>query len=1438
MAPQILLDSLETVRRRVRLLTVLFGIGLAATAAVAVLLTTVLADYLLNLPALPRLMLILIALGAIFYALWHWVIQSILARLTLNEVAGRVEKTFPQYQDRLRSTIDILAGGQFPGSEVMKQRVVSEAARLTQSLDLTRVVVARPVWYSSTAAMAAILLLALLVSLMGPQYRRIALDRLFTPFSAVEWPKSVNIEMVGNLPGRVSVGQRMDVAIRLSKGDKASRKAVIHYQYGDEKGGHFGPEEQELMVRGDDGVYRATVDAKTPGSEAAMGMVKIWMTSGDDQMDLKPVMVVQRLTLSGVEASITAPPYAKLPPVRVNLLQNPALLTFGSTVRLTAVFNKPLDPAKAINVEVLLEKAKDKAADKLAEKVPSPTFKWDAPVGNTVTATVDATQSFHFHLHATDVDGLSNTAAEEMEFLVRPDQNPTIVIENPRRNEDRTPDATVPVQMVAEDDFGITSLKLVVDRVADKKHWEIPLVANTAAVPGIQWNRVDSNSDLQRYRANFSWDLASLKDAQLKAGDVLEFYALVQDNFLLGSQTHAPVASGKLRIAIISHEQDDAKTTDALASAAEQITTLKQLQNTTQKQTEQLAKDLAGKPQMDKADQAAADRLANQQGTLAAQTKSLATKLGDLQTRMEENKSTNADLKTTTKDVKDLLNSAAENPMKNAAGDINNSKQEPAKDDRDKDLSDAKASQLKAMEQLQAAIGKMGAIDGLSRSIENVQNLLAAQQKLTSDTAAAGKNALGKTRDQLSPEDAKALDGLAKQQADLGQQVQKAIDQMNKNADKLGKTDPAGAKAMSQAADTGSQQNVPGKQKEAADATQDNKQSKAQSDQKQAELGLQMMLADLKEAEKRKLDELAKKLAELQQQVTILIRQQAGYNLDNLNLQGGDTVARLSNSVKLDLFTEAERDPKLPLPPMPIGMLSGGQEQTERNARDIAKAAEDMPDGAGPADLITKAADKMERAVVYLRDSKLPEAYNPPQTDALSALLEAKKLIDDQKKKADKKSDDQKKEAIKQQYMALLADQNEVDARTDAIDKAPRDEDGNLPREASVKLGQLPGEQGKLADRATKLGEDLQGLGSIVYNYANDDIVRNMKQVKDQLGRQQTGVVTQARQKQVVTELQLMIADLEPKPEESKFAQEAQPPKGGGGGPAKPGMPTEAELRLIKDLQSAENAETITVSKEPKQEKPELMALGNRQGDLRGLLDRLIQKASQGKSKLPPEPKDQDLLPEESGDNGKAKDPDAVAQKIDNSELENDLIGNGKAAKPGAKPAADADMDLSLVGDRMSRARQRLADRNDPGPVTQEIQRRILDNLDVLIEEARQKKQENQNPPPPPPGKEPKPGEEPKPDPGAKPQDADGKGKEQKQGAEQAKMPGDSSGGGDGAPGDPSADIAKQENHSWGSVPPKAREAVEESKGEIVLPKYQKLVDDYYRTLSTKANAH
>src|SRR5207302_7738286 len=126
---------------------------------------------------------------------------------------------------------------------------------------------------------------------------------------------------------------------------------------------------------------------------------------------------------------------------------------------------------------------------------------------------------------------------------------------------------------------------------------------------------------------------------------------------------------------------------------------------------------------------------------------------------------------------------------------------------------------------------------------------------------------------------------------------------MQKTAEQMAKSDQAASDAMKQAAQTSQSQNVSQKQDQASKDAEKNQQAQAQSNQKQAELGLQMMLDTLREAERRKLEKLAKQLDDATKAVENLIRQQAGHNIDNLMNQGGDKTKLVTD----DLLRKSKR---------------------------------------------------------------------------------------------------------------------------------------------------------------------------------------------------------------------------------------------------------------------------------------------------------------------------------------------------------------------------------------------------------------------------------------------------------------------------------------------------------------------------------------------------
>ena len=134
-----------------------------------------------------------------------------------------------------------------------------------------------------------------------------------------------------------------------------------------------------------------------------------------------------------------------------------------------------------------------------------------------------------------------------------------------------------------------------------------------------------------------------------------------------------------------------------------------------------------------------------------------------------------------------------------------------------------------------------------------------------------------------------------------------------------------------------------------------------QQSQAQVEVGLQTMIHQLEEAQQRKLEALARQLADMQEQIANLLRQQSGLNYDNLALQG-DPVLKTADAKLIDHLLELAERTKDHLPPTPdVDTQTRLQEQTERNTRGVSKSAEALPDGSAIVADLNRAADRMGR---------------------------------------------------------------------------------------------------------------------------------------------------------------------------------------------------------------------------------------------------------------------------------------------------------------------------------------------------------------------------------------------------------------------------------------------------------------------------------------------
>jgi len=1429
-----LLESLRNLRRRVKLLSVAYGAGIVLASAVGLVLAVVLLDYLLQLPAGPRIAVNLAALAVLGYAAWICVVRPALARITLSDLAGRIENTFPQFDDTLRSTVIFTQQKDVPGSEVMKFRTVERANTLASQVDLSQAVALKPVWGSIAMGLGALAIFLLIAALVDPNLRKIAADRLFAGDAA--WPKSTQIAMISVPAQRVAAGGDIPLSLKLTKGDV--KQATIRYRYDN------GPWQQEIVRADAGGVFSTNLKAQLDANRD-LSKLQIVVEAGDDEAQLAPVEVVPPLEIRQVVATVTPPAYSKLPPVQVNLAERPIVAAVGATADLNITFNKQLDTAKSIRI---VPSDTARAAPEVA---------WTFPRNGQATGRFDLSggafkpeDSFRFILRATDTDGFENQSALEYQITIHEDAKPSVVIDEPRQSEDRTPNATVPLRISADDDYGFDSVELVVEgkgpALASHEPWVIPLVKGGEPEAGVDW-QLSPNSTLERKRftAAFAWELDKLAGVTLKPGDKLEFFIRVRDNFDLAGQRHDPVDSSRLTITIISHDQFEAWMENQLSTVRQDLNAIKKTQDVVRSTTEEQSKETKEKGKLDDAQKATMSRLANQQATAASQTKQASQKLSELVKKATENKASEQGPRKAADEVSKQLDRTAEAPMKEATNKLNQAKetksdpkgspqqQKESAQQASEALDQASAQQADASKQLEEAMKKLNEFSGLRPAIENLEKIKEEQDKVAKEYKEKLKDALSKNPDALTPEQKKDLKDLTERQDELAKETAKAIKQMEDKADKMeqSKSDPAAAKAMKEAAQTGKSQSVPQKQSNpqdddgASQQMQKNQQANAQQKHKEIELGLDMMIEKLKAAERAKLEELQKQLAEMEQLLKDLVARQAGHNLDNLLIQDGTgkKITDLSEEERNALFADARRTlGELPNPLPELQVLTPSQERTHRNTVDTAQKAQALPDSA-PAGKIFAAGTKMEQAIVHLRASKLPDAYGP-QTEALKNLREALKLVEEAKKKTDDEINQQKEESIKQAYVKILERQKKIDEETIELEKNGRDEEGNLKRLAAVRLGPdgLPKEQGELSAEAKKLGEQLAAIKSIVYVWANKDIVNSMNEVKEDLAKPKTDLVVQTQQKRIEEQLEAMIKNLAQKPpEKPEFASRGGGGGGGGGGKPPPRMPTDVELRLLKDLQQAVNKATTIIDAEVakaggKKDAEKLVGLGGRQGELRNLLDQLLKAASEGEMSLAPEPKDTEKLPEE-----------ASVADIEDQEFLNDLLENKLDADTVEKT-------IKLVGDRMGRSRQRLALDNDPGKTTQEIQKRIVLDLDNLIKLAQQQQQQGGKPQPGQPGQ--KPGQ-PQPGQGEGPQQAGQQGQQpgqQSNGGNQAAA--DSSMGQGGTPNEDLSKVLEEKGREWGLITDRDRGAVMDSAGETTAEKYRKYVEDYYRELGKKAS--
>ncbi len=1194
-----LVARIVQLRARVRTVIALFGVGAVISAAVGGLFALMLADYLVHLPQALRLLLLLgwVVLAGVL--IWKLLIAPLSTRLTDQFLASRVENVNRQLADELMSAVQFIHS-RAAATNALAARHIDQTARNTANIRFEDAVDFRQAGKSLGVAGLVIAVVAI-IGALNPLLTRIAFSRWFSA-SPIAWPHTTHVsfdwsayagkEGAGGPPKVFPLGEKMAVRAKV---DQGSLPRVWLYNWTDKDSSTASTLMTYQKEQSSGGVYIFESALQPDGKQLSLRL-----EAGDDTEE--PPVTIQlapRPVITELFAAITPPPYVKniqdpakpAPAVVVDLLSQAGRAVEGSTVSLRIRATKPF-LVDANNQPVLrfVDMNKDEEIPlAMGRRLLEP---------NLAEITFKATKTLQARLMMRDTDTFENRVGGTVTLQVVPDALPSIVITEPRRSVDRAPTAFVEISLQATDDLGLDGLKLRADKFdakpGDPALFESPL----------QWSEqsADSSVGSTTGKSKYTWDLTPLN---LQPGARLTFYAMVQDNYEVDGVRHEWVKSAPLSLQIRSAAEIAEAARRNLTEVKERITNLKGQQEQTRSLTDAIRKavDASGVSTPQQKSQLA--DLAQQQNQEAASGNSIQQRTDQIADDLRQNKMGEGDLGKLAQEVAAGMQSVGQENMPKAAGDLNKAQESAGNHNPDPDAAKGEAKQAanamasangqqdQAIATMDALINRLASASDFEALRARVNNLLSQQQQVANQTKQLAAQTIGRNPQDLPRELQDKLAALAKQQDDLHNQTADTIDQMNKTAQQLTSTDPASSQSLQSAAQAGTQANVSNAQSTASSSIGSNQLSDAANSQSQAQRGLQQMADELNKNDRRQLEQLARQLRALLDEVKKLKADEEALNKDTV--AAGPTAAS-----------------------GPMQKLGDRQGTLQQNTIVVQKKAENTPRAKDAAADIHDAADAMSSAAGALYASKQADSLDP-ETKAIAALDAAIKKLDQAAARTEAESKDKDLAAYIKEYEAIQKDQSAVKATTDAIEKRRQAAvDKEVDRPGTFKLAELASTQSGLSDRVNQLSTDDKLKAYDVIVWMNSQVTELMAVSQERLTKIQLGPQIASAQQGSIDRLQLIIDALK---EEQKRNSDFQKPSGGGGGGGKqPLVPPLAQLKMLKAMQVVVNGQTSAVNTglstaasdaDKNEYQTEAQKLGQKQGEIRGIADKLTKQLSQ-----------------------------------------------------------------------------------------------------------------------------------------------------------------------------------------------------------------------------------
>jgi hypothetical protein len=978
--------ELEQVRRTARLMLIVQRFAQWIGAVLMTMLLLGLVDYALRLPGWVRLIVgVTFAVVATF-----WIVTRLAHAWSfapaLTTLALRAERMFPQLAGQLASGVDFLTNPErYSNPRVTGALAEASVRKLEEKLagvSLSRLLNPALTLRYGIACVAALLIFGT-VAQAAPEHMGTGLQRWLAPLGDAQWPKRTDIEsrMVRDF---WPADRPVRLQARVGRGYHESMRVTAHYRLLRE-GTAVNAWQSVLMndqrvdagsdataVNVSRGDFERLVDLadQVVASERTLGAnaIEFYFQAGDDATNTQTIALVDRPQVLTSELTIEPPTYANglIETQTLRLDQQTGQIATasalqGSHVTWSMTLNKPLGNGDARSLAGVLPGFANIADARLV-------YAGDGSAAVRLAATFRLDATVETPLRLIDSYGLTNESDRLYRIEAVEDENVAVSMTQPSADEAVLPTAVVDLEAVAQDDVGVESVRLRLQRrsaTGDGEPTELEHRTGRAA-------RLAADHRLQ------------LQTLNVIPGDVLELVGVAQDVYSFGGQRHDPVESAVRTLRIIDK--------DTLVNEIQaELVGLRQN-----------AVRLESRQQSLLDDPAAVARAPQQELTRRVQTQQ--GLIDKLDARLQRNRLDDPAISNMLERAEQLLKDA-QGASQEAEQSLEASRQQSAAEQAEEAAQkreDAKQAQQRVSDALSKLVNLLDQGSD-ARDIEaKLKGILAEQEDISKATSELMPRTLGQTLDEMSAEDRKATQDLAKRQQENATAASQAIRQMQESSNELSQSpnpeDQAAAQAMKEAAETGQREGVEQKMEEAAESLEQNRSSESSEAQQQSKQTLGKMLAQMASRQKHERDVLKRKLAELEEIIKRLVDQQ---------------------KAQLDRLAQVQE----------VSTLELAMSQLRRNtvaAEETARASEEFAAIAAP---LGDAVNAQGEAVLGLREGSREKA-EPAEQAALTHLLAALDQLKRMQAQAEAEERNEERAQLKAEYEALVKRQDELRGQT------------------------------------------------------------------------------------------------------------------------------------------------------------------------------------------------------------------------------------------------------------------------------------------------------------------------------------------------------------------------------------------------------------------------